>query len=480
MTTIMITTTAIDHHDHGGLKHYHDEDMQSSRSRPTSRSIPDKFFPWIQNLVQTEGPNILRSKGILSLQGRSRALRVPGRAHDPRRRSSARWKDGEKRARAASCSSAATCRRRRSARASRAAWRRPHPIDPSREAMTSGRALGSSTTTDAPDPLRRRSHQARRGGRAGRGRAFPRPTGGLRARRGGAAVRRAGRRRAAASRCTPAASCRRRATARASSPAATTARWSRPMRRAKARRVATDAKHRWIDHVALGPDGAIAWSAGKQAFVRTAKGEVKSLDLPSTVGGLAFAPKGLRLAIAHYNGVTLWFPNAQAAPEMLGLEGLASRRRVQPGRQVPGHRMQEPTLHGWRLVDGKDMRMSGYSAQGALVGLDRGRQVARDRRAPSSSSSGRSAARTARWASSRAWSCRTTSARSRSRATRSRRSWPPASRTAWCCWRGSRTAPRSWRRSRASAAVSALAWSDDGAKLAFGTEDGEAGVVDLA
>jgi hypothetical protein len=31
-----------------------------------------------------------------------------------------------------------------------------------------------------------------------------------------------------------------------------------------------------------------------------------------------------------------------------------------------------------------------------------------------------------------------------------------------------------------SAAVSALAWSDEGAKLAFGTEDGEAGVVDLA
>ena len=31
----------------------------------------DKFFPWVQDLVQTEGPNILRCKGILSLQGRS-------------------------------------------------------------------------------------------------------------------------------------------------------------------------------------------------------------------------------------------------------------------------------------------------------------------------------------------------------------------------------------------------------------------------
>ena len=25
--------------------------------------------------------------------------------------------------------------------------------------------------------------------------------------------------------------------------------------------------------------------------------------------------------------------------------------------------MQEPTLHGWRMVDGKHMRMAGYSAK---------------------------------------------------------------------------------------------------------------------
>jgi WD40 repeat protein len=31
-----------------------------------------------------------------------------------------------------------------------------------------------------------------------------------------------------------------------------------------------------------------------------------------------------------------------------------------------------------------------------------------------------------------------------------------------------------------SAPVSALAWNTDGSKLAFGTEDGEAGVIDLA
>ena len=42
--------------------------------------------------------------------------------------------------------------------------------------------------------------------------------------------------------------------------------------------LATDAKRRWIDNVALHPDGAFAWSAGKTAFVRSGKTEEKSFD----------------------------------------------------------------------------------------------------------------------------------------------------------------------------------------------------------
>src|ERR1700738_2819491 len=127
--------------------------------------------------------------------------------------------------------------------------------------------------------------------------------------------------------------------------------------------LATDAKHRWIDTVALGPDGAVAWSAGKQAFMRNAKGEIKSLDLPSSVGGLAFSPKGLRLAVAHYGGVTLWFPNAQATPEMFAWKGSHLDVMFSPDGKFLVTTMQESTLHGWRLADAKDMRMSGYSAK---------------------------------------------------------------------------------------------------------------------
>ena len=127
--------------------------------------------------------------------------------------------------------------------------------------------------------------------------------------------------------------------------------------------IASDPKQRWIDHVAAGRDGAVAWSAGKCVFVRDPKGKEKTIGVASTVGGLSFAPKGLRLAIAHYNGVTLWFPNAQAKPEALEWKGSHLAASFSPDGRFLVTAMQEPTLHGWRLADAKHMRMSGYSAR---------------------------------------------------------------------------------------------------------------------
>ena len=124
--------------------------------------------------------------------------------------------------------------------------------------------------------------------------------------------------------------------------------------------LATDAKRRWIDNVALHPDGAVAWSAGKTAFVRSGKGEEKSFDAPTTVGGLAFAPKGLRLAVAHYNGVTLWFPNMAAKPEYLEWAGSHLAVSFSPDNKFLVTAMHEPAMHGWRLADNRHMRMSGY------------------------------------------------------------------------------------------------------------------------
>jgi G3E family GTPase len=71
---------AHDHEHHGGhnghehdqgahLKHYHDEDMQSVAIEIESDVDPEKFMPWINDLVQNQGPSILRSKGILAFKG---------------------------------------------------------------------------------------------------------------------------------------------------------------------------------------------------------------------------------------------------------------------------------------------------------------------------------------------------------------------------------------------------------------------------
>ncbi len=74
-----------DDHDHGperahhrGLKHYHDEEMRSVSLRSDKPLDPDKFFPWVQDLVQKEGLNILRCKGILSFKGDDRRFVFQG------------------------------------------------------------------------------------------------------------------------------------------------------------------------------------------------------------------------------------------------------------------------------------------------------------------------------------------------------------------------------------------------------------------
>jgi G3E family GTPase len=57
-----------DVHVHHSLKHYHDEDMQSVALKTDKPLNPDKFFPWVQDLVATDGPSILRCKGILNFK----------------------------------------------------------------------------------------------------------------------------------------------------------------------------------------------------------------------------------------------------------------------------------------------------------------------------------------------------------------------------------------------------------------------------
>lgn len=127
--------------------------------------------------------------------------------------------------------------------------------------------------------------------------------------------------------------------------------------------VISETKGAWIDAIALSADGAVAWSVGKQVHVQDVKGAGFSLEAPSTVRGLAFAPKGFQVAIAHYGGVTLWFPRTSAPPKRLEWKGSHIDVSLSPDGRFVVTSMQENALHGWRIVDANHMRMSGYPAK---------------------------------------------------------------------------------------------------------------------
>ncbi|HEY5205107.1 MAG TPA: WD40 repeat domain-containing protein [Roseiarcus sp.] len=120
-----------------------------------------------------------------------------------------------------------------------------------------------------------------------------------------------------------------------------------------------DEKGRWIDALAL-RGKACAWSAGKQVRARDESGAIKSWAAPTTARGLAFQRKGFRLAATHYNGATLWFPKVEGAPQTVEWKGAHLDVTFSPDGRFLVTSMQENALHGWRLQDSRNMRMTGY------------------------------------------------------------------------------------------------------------------------
>ena len=138
--------------------------------------------------------------------------------------------------------------------------------------------------------------------------------------------------------------------------------------------------------------GAFAYRGGQARDRRaTTRDGRRPWRSPSTARGLAFAPKGYRLAISHYNGATLWFPNVEAKPEILEWKGSHLDVTWSPDARFVVTSMQENALHGWRLQPDKGhMRMSGYPVEDPLPVLVPRRQVARAPRGRRPRSSGRS------------------------------------------------------------------------------------------
>ena len=123
---------------------------------------------------------------------------------------------------------------------------------------------------------------------------------------------------------------------------------------------------RWVEPIAVSPaSGLRAAATGKAVHLIARDGaRVATFDHPHTVGGLAFDPKGRRLAAAHYGGVRLWWANPGAQePGRLAWTGSHLALTWSPDGTYIVTTMQENELHGWRIRDGSDIRMSGYPAK---------------------------------------------------------------------------------------------------------------------
>lgn len=126
---------------------------------------------------------------------------------------------------------------------------------------------------------------------------------------------------------------------------------------------------RWIEHVACWTDGRkglIAFASGKDVHLRQEDGTtgLRVLTHSSTVSGIAFDTKGKRIATSHYNGASMWFTQSKdGSAKLYEWKGSHIGVILHPGGEALVTAMQENDLHGWRLSDGHNMRMSGYPAK---------------------------------------------------------------------------------------------------------------------
>lgn len=131
--------------------------------------------------------------------------------------------------------------------------------------------------------------------------------------------------------------------------------------------LATSAKGQWIDAIdASAESGLIAFSAGKTLTVIDARDASFRRDFQHerTVSGVAFEPKGRRIATSTYGGAALWFARiAEQKPTFLKWAGSHTAVTVSPDGAFVVTAMQDNQLHGWRIKDQKNMRMGGYPSK---------------------------------------------------------------------------------------------------------------------
>ena len=243
----------------------------------------------------------------------------------------------------------------------------------------------------------------------------------------------------------------------------------------------------WVNAIAA-HGGTVAAATGKDVHVLAKGATLKVLPHPTTVTGVAFDGRGKRIAASHYNGCSLWFVAARVdTPRVLEWKGSHTGIVIHPGADAVVTSMQENSLHGWRLADGQQMRMSGYPTKTLAMGFTRSAKWLATAGAESIvlwpfTGGGPMGKQPMELAGGDAMLCTQVACHPRDETVAAGFADGlvvladiATGRIVPVCGPGQGSGQGSGR-----GAVSALAWSSDGATLAWGTETGFAASVDLS
>jgi len=112
--------------------------------------------------------------------------------------------------------------------------------------------------------------------------------------------------------------------------------------------------------------GVLVAAVGRDAMIwpRGSAAPSHTFGFGSTIGGLSLDAKGKRLAVSHYNGATVLYPLVAASGRVrLERGGSHLACTISPDCGYLITALQETGLHGWKLPAKMQLSMSGYPAK---------------------------------------------------------------------------------------------------------------------
>lgn len=129
---------------------------------------------------------------------------------------------------------------------------------------------------------------------------------------------------------------------------------------------------RWIDKIVTWIDrdstnGQVAFITSKEIhlYKKDFNKVFAVLEHPSSISDLQFSQDGSKLVSSYYNGASLWSTERSDQPKIKDFVWKGSHIGIalHPKEEAVVTSMQDHDLHGWRIEDGHNMRMSGYPAK---------------------------------------------------------------------------------------------------------------------